>query len=60
MIPGTPSPLMTLEEAAVYLGCVTRTIKRLIAEDELISLKIGKRRMVLVTSLDALIARRAA
>lgn len=60
MIPGHPSPLVTKEEAAAYLGVSARQVKRLIAAADLRSVKLGRRRMVLLSSLDELIERRAA
>lgn len=55
----TPPILVTLRQAAELLGVSTRTIQNLIAAKQLPSRKIGRRRLVPYSGLQALARRDA-
>jgi excisionase family DNA binding protein len=50
---------LSIEEAAEACGLSRATLYRLIADGRLVTLKIGARRLVPVTALDALLTRSA-
>jgi excisionase family DNA binding protein len=52
-----PSTLLTIDEAASMLRVGRTTIFRLVAEGELMSIKVGRRRLVPTASLDDFVER---
>lgn len=58
--PGPRQPVTcSVDETAIIMGVSKRSIQRLIAQDEIASIKIGARRLILRTELDRIFGGKA-